>query len=76
MLDLWFRVQTQWRVGMGGPSGLDYQGVEACIRMSHLAGPRRVPALLAELQIMERAALAAWADMRNDKPARKGRNQG
>ena len=76
VLDLWFRVQTQWRVGMAGPTGLDYQGVEAAIRMSRLAGPRRVPVLLADLQIMERAALAAWAEMRTEKPAARGRSRG
>lgn len=76
VLDLWFSVQTQWRVGMAGPTGLDYQGVEACIRMSRIAPPRRVPTLLAELQIMERAALAAWAEMRNDKPARRASQRG
>jgi hypothetical protein len=76
VLDLWFRVQTQWRVGMAGPTGLDYQGVEAAIRMSRLAGPRRVPVLLADLQIMERAALAAWAEMRTEKPASRGRSRG
>lgn len=76
VLDLWFRVQTQWRVGMAGPTGLDYQGVEAAIRMSRLAGPRRVPVLLADLQIMERAALAAWAEQRTEKPAARGRSRG
>lgn len=52
---------TQWRVaiGMGGALwlGLDYAAVAALMQMRGLARARRA-ALLADLQIMERAALA------------------
>lgn len=67
----WMRVQTQWRVGgMGTPTGLDYAGVEACIRMARLAPPRRVRSLLAELQVMERSTLATWAEQQREHATR------
>src|SRR5262249_27486890 len=31
--ELFLGVQTQWVVGMGGPLGLSYGGVEACLRL-------------------------------------------
>lgn len=70
VLGLWFAVQTQWRVGPMGPTGLDYTAVEAAIRMGRHAPQRRVRERLAELQIMERAALAEWAQDRQRRTAR------
>lgn len=57
----WLGVQTQWRVGMAGATGLDYAGVDAALRMSGIRGERRREAF-GLLQLMERAALAAWAE--------------
>jgi hypothetical protein len=55
-LQLWLRVQTQWRVGMAGATGLDYHAVEATLRLS--AVPRRDwPQQFADLQGMESAWL-------------------
>lgn len=52
------RLQTQWRVGMGGATGLDYTAVLALLRTLRL--PReRADELFADVQLMERAALAA-----------------
>lgn len=53
-------VQTQWRVGMGGPTGLDYAGVLAWMQAGNVAKRDRAP-LLEKLQIMERTTLAEWA---------------
>jgi len=53
---LFMRVQTQWRHGFAGPTGLDYVGVEACMRM---AGIKRTDELFDGLQVMEFAALQA-----------------
>lgn len=49
-------VQTQWSVGMGGPTGLDYTRVRAGLR---LAGVKSTPELFQQLRILERAALSA-----------------
>lgn len=38
--DLYYAVRTQWRVGVAGPTGLDYAGVRAAPAFRRL-GPRR-----------------------------------
>lgn len=58
---LWHLVQTQWRTGMAGPTGLDYAGVEAVVRMRRLAEEGDLPDLIEGLQTMEVAALDEWA---------------
>lgn len=68
----WFAVQTQWRVGALGATGLDYAGVEALLRLRRLGGGRRRTAqLLADLQVMERATLAEWARQREQRDRRR-----
>ncbi|WP_313082547.1 DUF1799 domain-containing protein [Pulveribacter sp.] len=50
--------QTQWRSGgMGGPTGLDYTAVLACLRTLGLARDKR-DAMFADVRIMEGAALS------------------
>ena len=55
-VELFLRVQTQWRVGMNGPVGLDYGAVQWVISLYAVQDPR---AALEDLQIMEAAVLAA-----------------
>lgn len=55
-VEMFLRVQTQWRVGMNGPVGLDYGAVEWVLRLYGAQEPR---AVLEDLQIMEAAVLAA-----------------
>jgi hypothetical protein len=63
LFSLWREVQTQWRHSFAGPSGLDYSGVEAYMRMSH--NPlRRDPETIQMLRAMERATLVAFAEQR------------
>ena len=60
---LWLSVQTQWRTGMAGRTGLDYAGVRVPVdrRM-----PRRQRGeAFAALCSMERAALLAWDEQRD-----------
>ena len=59
--ELWTRLQTQWRVGMAGPTGLDYSGVAAVMRMLGLR-PKVQRERLWQIQAMERAALDFWAE--------------
>lgn len=72
-LHVWLGVQTQWRVGMGGATGLDYAGVEAYLRMRSVRAPSRRSRLLHELQIMERATLEEWQRMQAERDRRPRR---
>ena len=57
-VDMFLRLQTQWRVGMGGPLGLDYGAAEWLFRLCEVEDQR---SLLEDLQVMEYAVLAAIA---------------
>jgi hypothetical protein len=47
---------TQWRTGMAGPTGLDYQAIESTFRMTRV--PRSEwPHVFEDLRTMEDAAL-------------------
>lgn len=59
----WCAVQTQWRVGMAGATGLDYAAVEALLRINGIRGDQRRE-LFADLRIMEGATLRAWGEDR------------
>ncbi len=63
---LWCAVQTQWRVGFAGATGLDYGAVLALIDRRHRRPARRREAFEA-IREMERAALEAWAEQRDEK---------
>lgn len=55
-------VQTQWRAGPAGFTGLDYAGVRADLLAEH---PREVvDAMWAGLKACERAVLKVWAQER------------
>lgn len=60
---LWLGLQTQWNVGMAGAVGLDYTGVEACMRMRDIGRKKRAE-LFAMVQLMEQACLEEWAEKR------------
>lgn len=55
---MFLRLQTQWRVGMNGPIGLDYLAVKWLFRLYSVKEPA---SLLEDLQVMEAAALSAMA---------------
>lgn len=52
------RVQTQWRAGYAGPTGLDYTAVESTFRMLEIEDRREI---FEGLQIMEAAALKVFS---------------
>lgn len=55
-VEMFLRVQTQWRTTMGGILGLDYGAVAWLLKLYEVEDPR---ALLEDLQIMEAAAMMA-----------------
>lgn len=63
--ELWLGLQTQWNVGMAGAFGLDYTGVEACMRMRDIRKKKR-NRLFAMVQLMEQACLEEWAEKRRN----------
>ena len=60
----WLSLQTQWQMGMAGPSGLNYQGVEICMRRRGIPGHER-NRLFEQVQAMERASLDEWSNMKS-----------
>ena len=58
--ELWLAVQTQWRVGLGGATGLDYSAVAAVMHMQGTPRTERSE-LLALLRVMEAEVLEVWA---------------
>lgn len=60
-VDVFIAMGTQWRVGMGGPVGLDYGALETVMR---LVGVKRADRsdVFAAVRIMEGAALAAMTE--------------
>lgn len=57
-LEMFMRVQTQWRVGMNGLTGLDYGAVAWLLKLYEVEDQR---SLLEDLQVMEGAVLAVIA---------------
>lgn len=58
VFNLFFDVQTQWRVAMGGPIGLDYPAVFATMdRLYRDTGEAERDDLFRDLRVIERAAL-------------------
>ena len=61
---LWLAVQTQWNVaGMGGATGLNYPGVEACMRLKGM-GRKKSSQAFEQIQAMEQVTLEEWARKR------------
>lgn len=54
-VQMFLRVQTQWRTTMGGVIGLDYAAVQWLFKLYDVEEPR---SLLEDLQVMEVAAMA------------------
>ena len=65
--DVWCDVQTQWRHGMAGRTGLDYAGVRAHLDELGLSGDERRDAY-AGIRAAELAALDARAEREASEP--------
>ena len=55
-------MQTQWRIGRGGATGLDYAGVRAYLDEAELGEARRD--VWRGILACERATLEVWAENR------------
>ena len=62
--DLWLAVQTQWTRDIQGAAGLNYSGVEVCMRMHGIRRPKAQQRLFGMIQMMEHACLDEWAQQR------------
>lgn len=60
-------MQTQWRMGFGGATGLDYQALDTVARVQ---GIRLDRLMLEKIQALEGAQLNRWAEQRK---ANKGK---
>lgn len=54
-------MQTQWRMGFSGATGLDYQAVDMVARVQ---GIRLDRLMLEKVQALEAAQLNSWAEQR------------
>lgn len=53
-LTMFLRLQTQWNMGMAGPTGLNYQALETIIRLYKVDDPVTV---FEKVQVIERSAI-------------------
>lgn len=61
---VWQKLQTQWRAGVAGNTGLDYASVIAYMRSVARIPSKQWDDTFAGLQAMEAAALEAWSESR------------
>lgn len=73
--ECWQGVNTQWRVGMAGPTGLDYAGVRAFLDEQDIEGPDARRDIWRGIQAAERATLEVWADRREREAAQQSAGQ-
>jgi hypothetical protein len=67
----WQAVRTQWRVGMAGPTGLDYAGVLAYLRELGLLRSERREVFDA-IQACEAEQLLCWDEQRQREDKQQG----
>lgn len=69
--ELFLGLQTQWVVGMGGPVGLSYSGVESCLRLYGVK-PAVRRERFAQLQHIERGWLQGWREKSEKQDRKRG----
>ena len=62
---LFNNLSTQWRIGMGGPTGLDYAAVYPLLDRA-AKDPQEWDELFSDIQVMEGAALKQIGENRAD----------
>lgn len=63
----WQSVQTQWRVGPNGVSGLDYAGALAHLRTAHRLRGKKLRAVWAGITAAEAATLEVFEQHRKER---------
>lgn len=66
-VQVFISLNTQWRMGFSGPTGLDYTAIEPVLRLVAIP-TERWPELFLAIRIMERAAIDTMAEQSADKP--------
>jgi hypothetical protein len=56
-------MQTQWRIGMGGPTGLDYTALPVVLDLQEVAPDKRRQ-VFDDVRVMEAEALKVFSDGR------------
>ena len=62
--ECWHAVQTQWRIGMGGATGLDYTAVLAYLKDGKGLPGKERREVFGLIQLCERETLRVWAEKR------------
>lgn len=62
--ECWHSVQTQWRMGMGGATGLDYTAVLAYLKDGKGLRGKKRREVFGLLHLCERETLQVWAKKR------------
>ena len=62
-LDMLIDMQTQWRVGAAGATGMDYTALETLMRVKRVKAADRAD-LLGDVRRMESAVLELWREQR------------
>nr|WP_137279222.1 DUF1799 domain-containing protein [Pseudomonas rhizoryzae] len=57
-------MMTQWRTGMGGPTGFDYSVVPLVMDMVGVRGKKRRREVFRDIRVMEKQALKTMAENR------------
>lgn len=63
--NVFYHLSTQWRTGMGGPTGLDYNTIIPVGKMLGLK-KKQINTLFPDLQVMENEALITMEENRKD----------
>ena len=66
---VWCGVQTQWRTGMGGSTGLDYAGVRAYLKLQRVPEDEQL-GIFEGVRAAETASLEVWAERRRKEDQR------
>jgi hypothetical protein len=66
----WTSLQTQWRTGMAGATGLDYAGVRAWLLDAGLTDAERID-VWPGIQACEVATLQVWAERQAEHQAQQ-----
>ncbi len=65
--ECWHAVQTQWRMGMGGATGLDYTAVLAYLKDGKGLPGKERREVFGLIQLCERETLKVWAEKREQE---------